>query len=440
MERDKTRGGGSDLWSTLLSDASAATSASPFSTDKSVIVFGNDLSGKSTLVSKLQSSDNLHRGSALDFEVIDVVGEDIEESGLCRIWVVDGLLAYRGLLQFALPQTMLSHSLVLITVDMTQPWSIPETLEKWTTVLYEHINSLKVTSTLLSSLKQKRIDDFLAYIDPSDSKTDNKLALTKSSEESSKLNSEQLGSIALSENLGIPIIVVCTKCDYFESLEAEYDYREEQFDFIQHFLRLYCLKLGAGLIYTSMKESKNNEVLKKYILHQLYGFPFEISASVVDRDAVFVPSGWDSEKKISIIKDSLNKISVADPFSSVIIRPASTRIFSHDLKEQQVEDEQSFMSRAQTVLSKPPALSKSGTNDSTSLHSKLRSSQEPSINFSPTQKAKPDPTKTNANNEKMLANFFNSLLNKKPGASTVSVAHKNSRKSTDHQQNIKNTD
>lgn len=433
MERDKTRAKGSNLWSTLLSDASTTTSTTPFSTDKSIIILGNDLSGKSTLVTKLEGLDDSHRGSALDFEVIEVVGDDVEESGLCRMWVVDGHLAYRSLLQFALPQNMLSNSLAIITVDMSQPWNIAETLEKWTKVLYEHINSLKVPSSLLSLLKKNLVDDFLAYVDPNDSNTESKLALTKSSEETLKLNSEHLGNLALSENLGIPIVVVCTKCDYFENLEAEYDYQEDHFDYIQHFLRLYCLKHGAALVYTSMKESKNIEVLKKYILHKLYGFPFNVTSSVVDRDAVFVPSGWDSDKKINIIKDSLSNISASDPFNSVVSRPASTRIFSHDLKEQAVEDEQSFLTRAQTVLSKPATVNRPVANDA-SINS-LRPSQEGSINFSPPHKPE---NKAGANNEKMLANFFNSLLNKKPGSPAVPTINKSSRKSTDHQQNSKN--
>ena len=437
MDRDKSKGG-SNIWSTLLSDASASTATSVFSSDKSIIVLGDDLSGKSVLVTKLQGLDDPHRGSALDFQVINVQDEEIDENGVCRLWIIDGHLAYRSLLQYALPQNMLPHSLLLITVDMSQPWNIPETLEKWTRVLYEHVENLKLPIPEFNQMKEKLIEEFLSYSDPGDSKTDGKLSISKSVENSAQIDREQLDSLTLSSNIGLPLIVVCTKCDYFESLETEYDFREEHFDFIQHYLRLYCLKHGAGLVFTSMKENKNIELLKKYILHKLYGFPFYATASVVDRDAVFVPIGWDSEKKISIIQDSLSKFSVSDPFNSVISRPATTRIFSHDIKELQAEEEQGFLARAQTVLSKTPTVTKSVGSES--VHSKMRPSQEGRPSFSPVAgKGKTDPIKGGANNERMLANFFNSLLSKKPGNSPNTTA-KSGRKNPDPSVQQRNND
>ena len=423
---DSNKRAASNIWTTLLSDASPTTT-SVFASDKSVLILGNDLSGKSVLVSKLQGSGDPHRGSGLDFQVIHVQDEEIDENGICRMWIVDGHLAYRSLLQFALPRSMLQHSVALITVDMSEPWNIPETLEKWTAVLAEHIASLKIPSVELNEFKQKIVDEFVGYADPTESKSESKLVLSK--EDSGK--TEQLSSEVLSVNFGIPIVVVGTKCDQVENLESELDYREEHFDFIQHYLRSYCLRHGAGLVFTSIKESKNIETLRRYILHKLYGFPFNVTASVVDRDAVFVPIGWDSDKKINIIKESLSKLSTSDQFSTVITRPQTTRVFNHEAKEMLAEEEQAFLSKAQAVLSKGPVLSKSGASDP-ALHGKPRPSQEGRMSFSPAGGAmrKPDPSKAGANNEKMLANFFNSLLNKKPGGSPSGPV-KGARKSTD---------
>ena len=424
---DRMKREGSNIWSTLLDDASATAATSVFASDKGVVVLGNDLSGKSVLVTKLQGLDDPHRGSALDFQVINVEDDELDENGICRLWIVDGDLAYRSLMRFALPKSMMNHSIVLLTVDMSQPWNIPETLDKWTSVLCEHIDNLHIESADWSNMKKKLVDDFLAYTDPSESKSESKLVLNKSLPD--VMENDQL---ALSENIGIPMLVVCTKCDQLESLEAEYDYREEHFDYIQYHLRLFCLKHGAGLVFSSMKESKNIEVLKKYILHKLYGFPFDHPASVVDRDAVFVPIGWDSNKKINIIQESFTKFSVSDHFNTVISRPPTTRVFSHDVKEQIAEDEQAFLSRAQNVLSKAPVMNKAGASESPSLHGKLRSAQDGRVfNPVPVSKAKQDPAKAGANNEKMLANFFNSLLNKKPGSSPVANPQKSGRKSNE---------
>ena len=66
-------------------------------------------------------------------------------------------------------------------------------------------------------------------------------------------------------NLGIPIIIIATKCDRASYLEKQYDFRSEQFDFIQYSLRFgfrtnyrlksdscrkFALAHGATLIYT----------------------------------------------------------------------------------------------------------------------------------------------------------------------------------------------
>lgn len=46
----------------------------------------------------------------------------------------------------------------------------------------------------------------------------------------------------LTHNLGLDIIVVIAKTDYMLTLEKEFDYKEEAFDFIQQAIRKFCLK------------------------------------------------------------------------------------------------------------------------------------------------------------------------------------------------------
>jgi len=45
---------------------------------------------------------------------------------------------------------------------------------------------------------------------------------------------------------------------------------------------------GASLLYVSVREEKNCDLLSKYIAHRVYGLEFTSSPSVVDKDAVFV--------------------------------------------------------------------------------------------------------------------------------------------------------
>ena len=46
----------------------------------------------------------------------------------------------------------------------------------------------------------------------------------------------------LSHNLGLDIVVAITKTDYMSTLEKDYDFREEHFDFIQQYARKFCLQ------------------------------------------------------------------------------------------------------------------------------------------------------------------------------------------------------
>lgn len=72
------------------------------------------------------------------------------------------------------------------------------------------------------------------------------------------------------------------------TLEKEQDYRDEHLDFMQQWIRRFCLQYGAALFYTSAKEDKNCDLLYKYLTHRIYGLPFRTPALVVEKDAVFM--------------------------------------------------------------------------------------------------------------------------------------------------------
>nr|XP_039262243.1 cytoplasmic dynein 1 light intermediate chain 2-like [Styela clava] len=423
---------GKNIWSSLLSEVSSRSTSSKFSDgEKNIILLGDDLSGKTTLATRLQGKEDPHRGSALEYQYMEIQDEDVDEKAICGIWIMEGNRSYRSLLHFALPKERFSDSIIVLTLDMSQPWNMMESLDTWTTVIREHIDQSKISAEELKSLEEKLIQDFQKYIDPSEVTQDDPSIVSQATSRLSSSNdpdSEQitipLGENTLTCNLGIQLIVVCTKCDFTEKLEKDNDYKEEHFDFIQHRLRTFCLKYGAALFYTSVKDNKNTEILHRYLLHKLYGFPFDVSASVVDKDAVFVPSGWDTEKKISIISDNFTKVSVNDAFEDVIARPIVRKPLQ-EMKEITAEDEQIFLTKAQTLLSAPPAgpgaTRASVPNRTTADANRLKAAQTSraslgGLSGASAPKIKPDPNKPAQSNERVLANFFNSLLNKKPGS------------------------
>ena len=131
------------------------------------------------------------------------------------------------------------------------------------------------------------------------------------------------------------------------TLEKDNEYKDEQFDFMQYHLRKFCLECkincfqakdflenltlvldGAALFYTSVKEKKNIDKLYRYILHKCYGYTFTSSAAIVDRDAIFIPAGWDNPKKAEILLENLNRLRPTDQYSDVFVKPIARRVIS----------------------------------------------------------------------------------------------------------------
>lgn len=58
--------------------------------------------------------------------------------------MLDGDPGHSNLLKFALNETNYEHTLVILAVSMTTPWSWQEQLEHWTKLLRDHVNNLGI--------------------------------------------------------------------------------------------------------------------------------------------------------------------------------------------------------------------------------------------------------------------------------------------------------
>uniref|UniRef100_A0A665WZR2 Dynein light intermediate chain n=1 Tax=Echeneis naucrates TaxID=173247 RepID=A0A665WZR2_ECHNA len=361
---------GQDLWSTILSEVSTH-SRSKLPSGKNVLVMGEVGSGKTTLVAKLQGIEEYMKGRGLEYLYFSVHDDDIDDHTRCNAWVLDGDLYHKGLQGVAVPVDAISNTLLLITVDMSRPWNALDSLQKWAAVAREHIDKLRVAPEMLRELEHRLVKQFQEYTEPGSG--EDGTPQRRSEEEESVLL--PLGDNTLTHNLGIPVVVVCTKCDAISTLEKEHDYRDEHLDFIQSHIRHFCLQYGASLVYTSVKEMKNLDILYKYLVHRLYGFPFHCPAQVVERDAVFIPSGWDNEKKIAILHENFQTVKTDDHFEDVIVKPPVRK----------------------DTTSRAPTGSPRTSN---------RSAAANVANTMP---------QSGQTSEGVLANFFNSLLTKKAG-------------------------
>ncbi|ODN98234.1 hypothetical protein I350_07880 [Cryptococcus amylolentus CBS 6273] len=132
----------------------------------------------------------------------------------------------------------------------------------------------------------------------------------------------------LSLGSGIPIIAVCMKAYPMDNAAED------------QALSTVCLAYGAALFYIAPTQPTTyallkSYLLKSYLLHGLYTVPpppnppptspntvsapaivgstkvpFNHRANVLDRDAVMVPSGWDSWGKINVLRDGFDPAQV----------------------------------------------------------------------------------------------------------------------------------
>lgn len=402
-----------NLWNSMLISLKEK-GGTRLPTDKSMIIIGDNQCGKTTLVAKLQGIDDLTKGIGLEYAYIDIRDDYKEDHTKLNVWVQDGNPKYSFLLKFALSEKNFKNTLIMFVVSMKTPWNIMDQLESWATLLQDYIDNLPIPSEELREYRHNCIKKWNEYIEEN---VGDKNGYWEPS----------LGDGVLTRNLGLNIIVVVTMTDYISFLEKENDYKDEHFDFIQQAVRKFCLQYGASLFYTSAKEDKNCDLLYKFLTHKIYNFPFKTPALIVEKDAVFIPAGWDSMKKISILYDNMQTIRPDEFYNSVITKVNTRKAFAKD-HEIQAEDEQVFLNKQLGLLNQSSnQQSAIGIPRQDSVMRSLTGVSKPgdrrlslTSQGSPTKKI--DPVKsanTSTPGEGVLANFFNSLLHKKSTQSPV---------------------
>ncbi|KAI8075542.1 dynein light intermediate chain-domain-containing protein [Thamnidium elegans] len=431
-----------EIWSGILK----GVASSKMVPTKNVLILGEPGVGKSTLVhylkndpgpqqvSKFESDDNSPHFSAtnnytqtstqlneekndlaLGYTFVDV--KDEENEAIARLGLYQLALSspeFLPLLRFAIRSETISDSCVLILIDWTRPWRFLETLERWINVLHHLIDDIckegiaaettwSKGKAIVDELREKLEHYLQTYTEPSN----NGLTMTASTSSSSipsttasnfvpapVLNTSvdqvvlPLTQGCLTNNLGMPITIVCCKSDALNTLEQTHDYKDDQFDFIQQTLRCICMKYGAALFYTSTLHPYTYHNLREYILHRVLTtstkpYPFHIKAQVIERDTVLVPSGWDSWGKIKVLREGFDCENLSDGWDAdmdaVIDRQSPGKLGARGIYEDSIlngdsevqpqhipttticEDEQSFFERHYETLQKTHESNRQGT-------------------------------------------------------------------------------
>jgi dynein light intermediate chain 1 len=143
-----------DLWSAILNDVAASSSRNGPQVTKTLLVLGDVSSGKSTLIDRLCQRARSHpigakfplSGCSLEYRFIDVQDEDTDDFlDRMGVWVLDGVVWHSQLLPFVLKKETVGQTMVMIVVDLSQPWAIMESLQRWAEVVLKHVNSLHIS-------------------------------------------------------------------------------------------------------------------------------------------------------------------------------------------------------------------------------------------------------------------------------------------------------
>ena len=70
------------------------------------------------------------------------------------VWILDGVVWHSQLLSFVLTKSNIQDTTVMIVVDISQPWTIMESLERWAEVVRKHIQTLQIPDKQLKAMQE----------------------------------------------------------------------------------------------------------------------------------------------------------------------------------------------------------------------------------------------------------------------------------------------
>ncbi|TFK63540.1 dynein 1 light intermediate chain [Pluteus cervinus] len=330
-----------DLWSSILDSVSSSRSTP----SKQILLLGQPSTGKSTLAAALlqkpiadEQKEDQRVDFALGYDFADV-RDEADEDTLARLSVYtvpSASPAYTALLpHFLPPRTAIPHTLVMIVLDWTKPWTFVEELQAW--LQWVEIWARGDGARELEIVREESRERLQALLQHYAEPTSDPLPTSNSTLSSTLL---PLGPGSFTHNsAGIPIIVACTKADLIDEgndmaagasgmgsmVKGKGGDWEERTDGVMQVLRTVCLKYGASLFYTTPIPA-TLQVLRQHALHLLFAppapapgmtgneapapvrniFPFQHKPNTLDRDRVVVPAGWDSWGKITVMRDGFD--------------------------------------------------------------------------------------------------------------------------------------
>jgi len=318
------------------------------------VVLGEDGSGKESIINSLRRSGN-EQGTrtALEYTYIDPFGpeDEGELSPRLNVWKLNGM-EHKHVLKFAINPRAMNSTMVLVVADFSKPWAFLTQLTQWLELLEEQVLAAYddcPETGLDTEHQQEQVRWFQNYVEPP---KEGEAAKGTYAQDPGLAGGDDivlpLGEGTLTTNLGLPIVIACNKADLMSTLEQKHEYQDSDFEFIQQNLRKLALTYGATLVYTSTKTGKGTDVLADYVAHRLLATPFTTRAQVLDKDTLFVPSGYDSLERITVLNDHTKTGS----YEEVIAPPSSKTRAARSEEVVEAQEDQAFLEAHKANLEK----------------------------------------------------------------------------------------
>lgn len=264
---------------------------------------------------------------ALGYTYHDVLDAD-QEDVLARLNIYTlsrSASTFGSLLKPLLNSDSIPNTLITILLDWSEPGKWARQLRQWIRVLRQVTLSLDDEAKIemegvMDAWKNKRVGP------------DARPAM----EESAPTVKLPSGPGEWDEGLGLPLSVVCIKTEHMDTLERQYQWQEDHFDFLLQWMRAVLLKHGASLCYIASYDAHDvRSLLHSSLAIESLLQRTVVKPNVVDRDKIVVPPNWDSWGKIRILRDAFDAETISERWSIDIHAQPDSKL---DYNSSEVED------------------------------------------------------------------------------------------------------
>lgn len=349
-----------NTWQDLLEKSASIGWGTAKVGNSTLVVVGDRQSGKSSVLNKFAGRVTDTKNTSeyiLDFSYINATNRfNLDKDDVVsrmKVWQLDDR-AHWGLLAKLLSPTDLTNAAFVVTVDLSKPWDIVSTVEKWIEVLKQ------VSEKVLSAEQQKDMKKKIStYIQTFVESTAEK----KSEGEAAEITGEEKKAIVIDEavpkvNLGVPLIILGTKADYYSRALAK-SQADERFEHVVRRLRAIALDHGAGLVFTSaFGEGASMQVLQDYVYTRALGLNQPHAPKVIgvaDDCGIFVPAGFDNATLLATKMTSRSGWTDATPLAEIFADVNEAKKATAEPKKEVLvtaDDNEAFFKSLREQLSK----------------------------------------------------------------------------------------